>query len=130
MTLDRIIVKIGGPLAIVSGLVCVVATGPLLAMAGIRATPSGLTDLRAIYGGLQIGLGVFLLWCRSDPARTAAGLLALGLAIGSVGALRVLGLIVDGEPNAFHAANLAFEVATTALVVFAIARRRTSLATA
>jgi hypothetical protein len=129
MALDRTIVSIGGPLAIVSGLVCATATEPLLSMAGITASASGLTDLRAIYGGLQIGLGAFLLWCRSDPARTTAGLLALGLAIGCVGALRVLGLLVDGEVNAFHAVNLAFEAATTGVVLLAM-RRRTSLATA
>jgi hypothetical protein len=130
MALDRILVSIGGPLAILSGVACAVATGPLLGMAGITATPAGLTDLRAIYGGLQIGLGVFLLWCRSDPARTTAGLLALGLPIACVGALRVIGLLIDGEPNAFHAANLALEVGTTALVAIAMAKRRTSLATA
>jgi hypothetical protein len=129
MSLDRTIVSIGGPLAIISGLVCAAAPDTLAEMAGITASPSGLTDLRAIYGGLQIGLGAFLLWCRSDPARTTAGLLALGLAVGCVGALRVLGMLVDGEPNAFHAANLTLEVATTALVVFAMARRRTALAT-
>jgi hypothetical protein len=130
MALDRTIVSIGGPLAIVSGLVCATATETLTGMAGITATPSGVTDLRAVYGGFQIGLGVFLLWCRSDPARIPAGLLALGLAVGSLGALRVIGLLVDGEPNAFHAANLTIEAATTALVAFAFAKRRTSLATA
>jgi hypothetical protein len=130
MALDRTIVSIAGPLSIISGLACAVAPDTLLGMAGVSATPSGLTDLRAIYGGFQIGLGAFLLWCRSDPARTAAGLLVLGLVVGCVGALRVLGLLVDGEPNAFHAVNLAFEVGTAALVAFAIAKRRTSLATA
>jgi hypothetical protein len=130
MTLDRRIVAIAGPLAILSGVICAAVPATLGEHVGISATPSGLTDMRAVYGGMQIGLGAFLLWCRSDPARTLPGLLALGLALGGVALLRIVGLLVDQEPNAVHAANLALEAGTAALVWFAISRRRAAAAPA
>lgn len=124
MTFAHTIVRIAGPLAILSGLACAAFPAFFAEQAGLAPSTPGLSDVRAIYGGLQVGLGAFLLWCARAEERVLPGLVALGLTVGVVGLFRVLALLVDGEPTAYHFANLAVEVGTTLLVVFAATRLR------
>jgi len=126
MKLERALIRIAGPACVFFGLVCAVAPQELAALAGISATPAGTTDLRAIYGGFQLGLGGFLLWCGRDEARYRAGLLALGCITADVAIVRSIGMFVDGDPTGFLLVNLALEVSIVALVATALfqAQRR------
>ncbi len=126
MTLATGLVRIGGPAILFFGLLFAAVPGVFTEMAGITATPAGTTDLRAIYGGFQIGLGVFLIWCGRDPTRIDAGLVAFFLSVGAVGGTRLLGLFVDGEVDAFQLGSLAVEATTASLVALALSRRRSA----
>ena len=102
-----------------TGLVYVVSPTALLDVAGITGTASGLTDVRAIYGGFQLGLAAFLAWCVASDERVVSGLVVLGLMLAFIGASRLVGLTLDQAPNTFHLSNLAFEIPGAAIAFIA-----------
>lgn len=92
----------------------------LSAKAGISSTASGLTDIRATYGGFQIGFALFLFWCCMSTPRLPSALVATALVFGSVGAARLFGVIADGELSGFNLIGLSFEVVLTAVALYFI----------
>ncbi|MEM8987407.1 MAG: DUF4345 domain-containing protein [Pseudomonadota bacterium] len=77
---------------------------------GISHTKSGLTDFRATYGGLQLGLAVFLVWSAFAKVRFKSAFFALGVLMACLAVLRVYGMMVDGSPDQFHYIGLAYEI--------------------
>lgn len=59
-------------------------------------TPMVRTDMRAIYGGLEIGLGLWLLLACARPRLREAGLYSATLATGGLVCGRAYGLAMDG----------------------------------
>ena len=77
------------------------------------------TEIRAFYGGLEIGLAVFLFVCAATGGWIRPGLLAAGLACAGPALGRLVGLWLDGQPKPVLFTILAVEVACTAAVVVA-----------
>lgn len=72
-------------------------------------TPPALADVRANYGGLQLGLGVFLLYCvRTGQIRL--GLLLVLFTMLFVPLCRTIGFALDGGATPVLQAVLAMEV--------------------
>jgi hypothetical protein len=84
--------------------------------------PNALTDVRATYGGFQIGLGVFTLWAALDAARVRMGIVLQLLTIGAIASCRVVGFAIDGSPNGFLISAIATETTFTALALIALYR--------
>jgi hypothetical protein len=84
--------------------------------------PAAATDVRATYGGFQIGMGGFLLWSAASGDRIRGGLLLTLLTIGFVLGSRIVGLVLDGDMNDFHTSALVFESSLTAATVFVLRR--------
>ena len=62
-------------------------------------------DVRAVYGGLELGAGLFLALCARRPAWARPGLRAALLLYGPTGAGHLLGNLVDGvDPGMLVAA--------------------------
>ena len=79
------------------GLWLLVDAGGALAKVGIHAqTPTGLVELRAFYGGMELGLGLFLAWCALRPEWREAGLWLVVLANGGAGLARLGSALVAG----------------------------------
>jgi hypothetical protein len=120
MTATRIFLGLSVSVWLPYGLFCLVQPGFLEGAAGVAAsTPTGSAELRAMYGGLQAGIGALALvgFLRAEAARPA--LLALfflcaGLALG-----RILGLVVDGAASPYTLVAIGFEV-TSAVVAGAL----------
>ena len=123
MNFERNIVTVVGGLLVLIGIGHGLTPAFTAEQAGLSATAGGLTDLRAVYGGVQFGLGCFLLWCTREASRLPNGLAAMGIVFASVGVLRVLGMLVDHEPTAFHVINLVVE-ACVALAAGVLLRAR------
>jgi len=71
------------------GIGCVVDPGWMLAPIGVEAiSPAGEVELRAMYGGLELGFAVFLGWCLMHPERVRIGLVAAVLEVGTMGLVR------------------------------------------
>ena len=89
-------------------------TGP----PGLDASaPGAVTEVRALYGGLQLGLGAFLIWAALEPTRWAPALLGYGFIIGAVGDCRFIGLLIDGNWTGFHLFALGFEWITASVAL-------------
>ena len=124
MSLDRVVLALSGAFVLLAGVACVVGPASFSKQAGLSATPSALTEIRAFYGGLQVGVGCFLIWCVRQRTLTFAGLLLVAFAVGGAGVARALGMLIDQAPTAFHLTNLAVEATTVASVAVAISRHR------
>ncbi len=82
--------------------------------------PSAVIDMRATYGGVALGIGLFFGLTARSPQTVRIGLLASLLVIGSLGAARLVGVVVDGEPNGFMLLSLATEAVSVGLTVAAL----------
>ena len=60
------------------------------------ATPGARTDFRATYGGLEFGIGVFLLLCALRREFVRIGLFAAACALVAMATARSMGLVLDG----------------------------------
>ena len=62
---------------------------------GIHLTNSDATsDARAVYGGLELGVGLFLSWCVASADRRTLGLTALALCLFGLGFSRLTGIVL------------------------------------
>ena len=78
-------------------------------------TPSGLIDLRATYGGMSIGLGLFFALTARDPSRHRLGLQAVLVVMVCMAGTRLLGITLDGTPNSKMWIYLALEILVAGL---------------
>lgn len=81
--------------------------------------PTAMTDMRASYGGFQLGFGLFALWClKADEI--FAGVLCILITVALVAICRVVGLAVDGMVTTSLISALIFELGVTIVaLVFA-----------
>lgn len=97
---------------------------------GVAPTaPSALIDMRATYGGITIGTALFFGLCAARPNWQHPGLVASALMMGGLATARVLGIVVDGEPNGFMLGFLALEVLAAVLSLAALRQSERSLVT-
>lgn len=93
-----------------------------LVTGAVPATPSASIDMRATYGGVALGLGVFY-WLAARRAEwVRMGVLASLLVIAGIAAARAVGIVADGQPNTFMLLFLVLEV--VAVVLSDVALRR------
>jgi hypothetical protein len=124
MSLDRIVLALNAAFVLLAGVACVVAPASFAQQAGLSEMPRALTEIRAFHGGLVVGFGCFLTWCIFQRESTFAGLLLVVFTVGGAGVARVLGMLIDREPTAFHLTNLAVEAVTVVVVTVVLARHR------
>ncbi len=83
---------IGAGLMFLIGLMCLINPWPMLKPMGISSSlPLGTSEIRAVFGGINMGLGVAAIWLQ-DPAV----FLALGCAWSAATAARVYSIVADG----------------------------------
>ncbi len=81
---------------------------------------NALTDMRATYGGMALGIGVFFGLCARKSSFTYMGLMASWLVFSSIAVSRLIGIIVDGSPNVFMLILLVAELLFVVLVSVAV----------
>jgi hypothetical protein len=105
------------------GVAIVAAPEAVLGRVGISATPAGVVELQAFYGGLELGLAAFLLACAAKPAWREPGLWLVALGNGGIAAARLLGIAQSGEFTGFFAAALVWEIGFTLAAILALRPR-------
>lgn len=96
----------------------------LATTAGVAAiTLTGLIELRAMYGGLEMAVGAFALIAALVPGMSRVGLLAMGLACAGLGITRLLSATVAGEFSTYTRQGLALELTLTALALWLFLRQ-------
>lgn len=94
------------------GLAFLVAPGAMGARVGVSlAGATADNDVRAVYGGLQLGCAAFLALCATRPAWYAPGIAAQLLTFGGLAGARLLSWLAVGLPEplglALHGAEAA-----------------------
>jgi|TARA_B110001469_G_scaffold13054_1_gene13217 hypothetical protein len=82
---------------------------------GKVSTRSELIDLRATYGGMMIGLGLLLFILANNVSTIKVGLLAVFILMLCMALGRIVGIVIDGEPNQLMYIYLALELLACAL---------------
>jgi hypothetical protein len=119
----RIFLGVSALVWILYGLFCLANPSFLEGAAGVAASSAtGTVELRAMYGGLQVAIGVLCVlgytsaaWCHN--VLTTLGILTAGLGLG-----RLAGVVLGGGLSSYTTGALAFELAG-AVVAFTLARR-------
>ncbi|GAA5317566.1 MAG: hypothetical protein AseanaTS_27710 [Candidatus Pelagadaptatus aseana] len=88
-----------------------------LVVDGTVTSSSGITDVRATYGGMTIAVGIILFMLGRDPQTLRLGLMSVLLLMLGMATGRTLGMVVDGHPNLFMYIYLGLEL-TLILVSF------------
>jgi hypothetical protein len=121
--LARVFLAVSALLWLPYGLFCLVQPGALAGIAGVAAgSPTGSAELRAMYGGLQAGLGALCAGGALRPGLARPALLALAFLGGGLGIARLAGAAIDGAWSPYTRMGLALEWTTLALAV-ALLRR-------
>jgi hypothetical protein len=84
---------------------------------------NAFVEIRAFYGGLELGLAGFLAFAALRPAHAGAGLVLFAFAFGAAGAARAWGIAEYGSTGPSQPLVAALELAGAAAAL-ALARRR------
>jgi hypothetical protein len=91
---------------------------------GVGLAPDGglgRTEVRAFYGGLELGIAAFLGWCLAAASRTRVGLMAATMVVGCTGLGRLSGIALEGfETTPLMWTFVAIELTAAALSAWAI----------
>lgn len=125
MRIDTLALAIGGLGFLGFGAVMLVA--PQAAMADLGLTlPDGVptTEIRAFYGGLELGLGALLLAALRKVQYRRAGLVLGCVTYGSIAGARALAMLIDRSSSGFLWSALAIEAALSLFFLFALQRNK------
>lgn len=90
---------------------------------------ASISHMRVYYGGLQLGLALFLLWAMRAPERARAALVMLVITMLALAAGRLGALALDGgELIGFDLAALIYRLLAAALAALALALLRETTA--
>jgi hypothetical protein len=95
MTLDLIALWVGALSFAFFGVWLLVRPNALRAVGVIAENADGRAELRAMYGGVELGIAAFLGLCLVRPDFTEAGLWLQLLALGGLAVGRLLGISVE-----------------------------------
>lgn len=90
----------------------------------VLSTPEAKTEIRAFYGGLELGLALFFALSAARPAWFQAGLAAQAASLGGAALARLFGMIVDDSLTIMMALLFAAEAAGSLLGLWALLRLR------
>jgi hypothetical protein len=86
----------------------------------VLSNADALTDAQAVYGGLELGLGLYLAWCALRQPLRFGGLLAATLALAGLGLSRLAGIVAVAGPIS-HATTQLLATDLVGIAVNAIA---------
>lgn len=93
------------------GVFCAVHPTFLADVAGVVASsPTAVSEIRAMYGGLEAGIGALCLGALFRPALARPALLMLCFVCGGLGLTRLAGLVLDASGSAYTFGALALEI--------------------
>jgi hypothetical protein len=112
------------------GLYCFAAPASLAGGAGVAfQSPTGSTELRAMYGGLQVAIGALAALGALRAAWQRHALVALAFLTAGLGVARLAGLALDGGLSSYTGMALAFEWGSAVAATLLLARESARPAT-
>ena len=123
MQANRIYLAISVFIWLPYGLYCLFMPSYLDGAAGVvGATPTGTTEIRAMYGGLQASIGVMcaVALMRMEIARSA--MTAMAFLLSGLFIARLIGFAMDGSGSEYTHGVLVFEGLYSAITIFLLRR--------
>jgi len=107
------------------GIYCFFNPSYLAGSAGVAfLSPTGSTELRAMYGGLQVAIGALSLAGALNPSLARTALIALAFLCSGLGGTRLLGVLLDGGLSAYTIFGLLFEFVSATFAIRLLRRTR------
>lgn len=123
LRISRFLIGIIGVSLSLIGVAYIVDPVALLAVTGgFSLDNSALTDARATYGGIQLGLGLYLLLEWRSGLALRGPLILLWFTFVSVGGTRLCGYLLYGNVSAVHLVAGIGELAMATILVFLLRR--------
>lgn len=123
MRIDSLALALGGICFLGFGAVMLVSPHVAWASLGLELPPGvPTTEIRAFYGGLELGLGALLLAAMHKVQYLRAGLVLGCVAYGSIAGARAIGILVDGSGSTFMWVAAAIEISLALLFLVALKR--------
>jgi hypothetical protein len=120
MTFSKIVLGFTGVVFAVYGVYCAADPDALAEITGLAfARPDGHTEVRAMYGGLQAGFGLFLIYAVAKPALRVPALQLMLFVFAALAICRLIGISITGA-DSYNAGAVAYELLTTAFVAAAL----------
>jgi hypothetical protein len=118
----RVVLILFGVLYLVLGVWCIVAPEATAQKVGFDLVGgAGRSEFITVYGGLEIALGIFFLWCGLDERLRRAGLLLAAISSACLAVARSATLVfvpdVPGSTYPFYAAEIVMTVVAGAALV-------------
>jgi hypothetical protein len=105
------------------GIWCLLDPAQLAGSAGVSfVSATGSTELRAMYGGLQAGIGALALGGVLRASLERPALLMLLFLTAGLASARLVGLALDGSASSYTLTALCFEIPTAAITGWLLAR--------
>jgi hypothetical protein len=125
----RIFLVLSALLWLPYGVYCFAQPGSLAEAAGVAfQSPTGSTELRAMYGGLQVAIGALAGLAAWRPALLErSALLAIAFLTAGLGTARLLGVAIDGGFSSYTAMGLGFEFTSWAVATLLLRRSTASI---
>ncbi|MCP4038377.1 MAG: DUF4345 domain-containing protein [bacterium] len=125
MTATKIYLTLSVLIWLPYGIYCALVPGFLDATAGVvGATPTGTTELRAMYGGLQASIGALCAFALAREQHARSAVLAVAFLVSGLFVARIVGLAIDGSGSGYTHGALVFEGAY-AIASIVLLRRST-----
>ena len=126
MNYSKLVINLTALFFVVYGLLFTILPSELaeLVTGSIPATASGLTDMRATYGGLSIAVGVLMLVLAKNEGTHRLGLTFVALTMLGMASSRTLGFVVDGPQNSVMVAYLVAELFAASWAIILLRRKR------
>ncbi len=127
MKISKIVLALGSLIYLAFGLLFFVNPDVITDMDGIiLPTRSGANHIRAVLGGMEIGLGVLLIYFLMRAERIVYGLIVLSGSIGITSLARLYGIVFDGAGDASNWISFGAEFGFGALafVLYTIEKRK------
>ncbi len=107
------------------GAACLIRPKSMLDRVDVRAKSArGTTELRAMYGGLELGLGAFFATAAAKPGWSRPALLAQALGLGALAGSRLAGILRDHPRGSLMKALFVAESSAAVLGAVALATGR------
>ena len=106
------------------GIACLINPEMLSGLAGVNMTsPTAITEIRAMYGGVQSAVGVICLFGLLKESMMRPALAMLSFVFAGVAAARVFGLVIDSSGSAYTYGAICFEIFGTVASVFLLLKQ-------
>lgn len=126
MLLGKLVLWISALVLILYGLVSLVDPTIPAGLAGlVIENGDGYAEIASMYGGLQIGFGLFCLMAVLRPNYFRAGLALLAVVLGSVALARLLGELITADTiTSYTWATLVYECCTATIATLALRKSK------